>query len=211
MSPARWHSQTVIGGSCLSQEDREKWQRKYQQGAYTSRRHPAWYLQQQLPMMTPPGKRALDLACGAGRNALYLAGQGYRVDALDIAAEALQRGEIAAMNQELDGIRWHEHDLDTGLPVWLNQYDLVIMVRYLDIALLQAAARSLVKGGYLLAEVHLRTDVPVAGPDSNRFRAEPGALKRVAAGMDVIDYFEGIVSDPDGSTVALARLLARAR
>ena len=195
----------------MSHEDREKWQQKYREGAYTSRCHPSDYLRQQLPALIPPCRRALDLACGAGRNALYLAAEGYQVDAVDIAAEALQRGKNAAMEQQLDGLRWYEHDLDTGLPEQLGQYGLVIMFRYLDIALLQAASQHLVKGGYLLAEVHLRTDAPVAGPGSDRFRAAPGDLERAAAAMDVIDYSEGLTSDPDGRPVALARLLARAR
>ena len=195
----------------LSHEDREKWQRKYREGAYTSRLHPAVYLQQQLPALAPPCNRALDLACGAGRNALYLAAQGYQVDAVDIAAEALARGRQTAKEQQLEGISWYEHDLDTGLPAQLDQYGLVIMVRYLDIALLQAASKKLAKGGYLLAEVHLRSVTPVAGPGSDRFRAAPGDLKCAAAQLDILDYFEGLAIDPDGSTVALARLLARGR
>lgn len=195
----------------MSQEDREKWQQKYREGAYASRLHPSVYLQQHLPELAPPCLQALDLACGAGRNALYLAAQSYQVDALDIAAEGLQRGKTLATDAGLAGIRWHEHDFDRGLPPALDQYGLVIMVRYLDIVLLRVAIKRLVKGGYVLAEVHLQTDKPVAGPGSNRFRAAPGALASVADGLDIIDSFEGETTDPDGSAVALARLLARKR
>lgn len=193
----------------MSQEDRDKWQRKYREGAYASRPHPCVYLQQQLPALAPPCRRALDLACGAGRNALYLAGHGYQVDAVDISAEGLQQGKCAAAEQGLAGIHWHQHDLDAGLPANLDRVGLVIMIRYLDMALLRAATQHLVPGGYVLAEVHLQTDVPVAGPGSERFRVAPGKLAGVADGLDVIDYSEGIITDPDGRAVALARLLAR--
>jgi SAM-dependent methyltransferase len=192
----------------MSDADRAKWQRKYHDGAYASRRHPSMYLQQHLPAMAPPCKRALDLACGAGRNALYLAAKGYQVDAVDIAAEGLQRGKAAAGNS-LAGINWHEHDLDAGLPDALDQYGLIVMIRYLDIALLGMASERLLPGGYLLAEVHLQTDEAVAGPASRDFRVAPGTLSGAAAGLDIIDLWEGKTTDPDGSDVALARLLAR--
>ncbi len=195
----------------MSHEDREKWQRKYREGAYASRHHASVYLQQHLPTLAPPLHRALDLACGAGRNALFLARQGYQVDAVDIAAEGLARGKTSADDEGLDNISWHEHDLDAGLPACPDQYGLIIMIRYLDIALLRAATQHLVKGGYVLAEVHLQTDEDVAGPGSNRFRAASGVLADVAEGLDIIDYSEGIATDPDGNAVALARLLARTR
>lgn len=205
------HLQFACGGSYLSQEDREKWQQKYREGAYASRLHPSVYLRQQLPALAPPCLQALDLACGAGRNALYLAAQGYQVDAVDIAAEGLQRGKTSAADAGLAGIRWREHDLDTGLPPELDQYGLIIMIRYLDLALLRLATQRLAPGGYLLAEVHLQTDESVAGPGSNRFRVAPGVLASAVDDLDVIDSFEGMTTDPDDSVVALARLLARKR
>lgn len=194
----------------MSHEDREKWQRKYREGAYASRHHASVYLQQHLPALTPPCNRALDLACGAGRNALFLARQGYRVDAVDIAAEGLARGKTSADDEGLADICWYEHDLDAGLPAKLHRYGLITMIRYLDMALLRAAVQRLTRGGYVLAEVHLQTDESVAGPGSNHFRVMPGALADVADGLELLDYSEGISTDPDGRSVALARLLARA-
>lgn len=193
----------------MSHEDREKWQKKYREGAYASRRHASVYLQQHLPALTPPCKRALDLACGAGRNALFLARHGYRVDAVDIAGEGLARGKTSADDEGLADICWYEHDLDAGLPATLDQYGLIIMIRYLNLTLLRATIQHLAQGGYLLAEVHLQTDKPVTGPGSKRFRIAPGAFASIAHNLDIIDYSEGLVADPDGSVVALARLLAR--
>lgn len=193
----------------MSELDRRKWNTRYRKGAYAERIHPAVYLVECIPMINPPLHRALDLACGAGRNALYLASQGFAVDAIDIAAEALQRGRQSASAQAITDINWFNLDLDDGLHNDLDDYGLVIMMRYLDIDLLTSAAERLVSGGYLLAEVHLQTDQVVAGPSSATFRAEPGELRTAANGLNVIQYNEGICRDPDGSFAALARMLAQ--
>jgi len=58
-----------------------------------------------------PGRRALDVACGAGRNALYLAAAGFAVDALDISAVALDRGRRAAVERGLL-VDWRPADFD---------------------------------------------------------------------------------------------------
>lgn len=193
----------------MSKADRDRWNSRYREGAYAERRHASAMLVECVPPLTsgsaPP--RALDLACGAGRNALYLAGLGYRVDAVDISAEALARAERDARTRDLS-INWIEHDLDRGLPANLPDYDLAVIIRYLDLALVQEAARHLRPGGQLNCEVHLQTDEPVSGPRTATFRARPGALRAAAQDLDIVSYWEGITRDPDGQPVALARLVA---
>ena len=199
----------------MSIKDREKWQTRYLLGAYSDRLHPSVFLSDVLannPMSVKSdtsAPRALDLACGAGRNALFLAAQGFTVDAVDIAVAALNRGQESARQLQLNSIHWIEHDLDEGLPADSGDYDLIIMIRYLDVSLLTQAADKLRPGGYLLAEVHLQTDREVAGPSSREFRAAPGELKTAVHDLELLHYQEGIFVDPDGSEVALARLLAR--
>ena len=69
-----------------------------------------------------PRGRALDLACGTGRNALHLAAEGYQVDAMDISAVALERG--AARAAELGvAVNWINADLDDAVLV-PDRYDL---------------------------------------------------------------------------------------
>lgn len=196
----------------MSETDRQKWQDRYLEGAYAERLHPSVYLEECIPGLKLPAQRALDLACGAGRNALYLARHNYHVDAVDIAPEALRRGQVSAKEAGLTTIRWIEHDFDYPLPAMLNDYGLIVMIRYLNLNLLRAAVKRLLPGGHVLVEVHLQTEHAVAGPSSARYRAAAGELKSAAeaASLTIRDYSEGLSVDPDGETVAVARLLATA-
>lgn len=200
----------------MTADDRDKWNLRYLQGAYADRSHPSVLLAEQLPeivatqrAVTGPDAplRALDLACGAGRNSLYLAESGYQVDALDIASEALDRGEGAAAARGLE-VSWIEHDLDQGLPKRLSNYDLVVIVRYLDLSLVSAAVERLRPGGYLVCEAHLQSTQPVIGPRDANFRVRPGELREAARPLEIAEYWEGVTQDPDGRNVALARLVA---
>ncbi|MEQ8859791.1 MAG: class I SAM-dependent methyltransferase [Pseudomonadales bacterium] len=203
----------------MSSTDREKWDARYRQGAYSSRTQPSALLTEFVPEILATQRavsgeasdlRALDLACGAGRNALYLAGLGYAVDALDISAEALRRGQRDAEARGLT-ISWIAHDLDHGLPRRLPEYDLVVLVRYLDLSLVAAVAEVLRPGGQLICEAHLESDQPVIGPRDSNFRARPGELRGAALGLDIAEYWEGHTQDPDGRAVALVRLVAGRR
>ncbi len=200
----------------MSDADRDKWQRRYRDGAYGTRTHPSALVGEHVPgilaiQQARDGGRvpeALDLACGAGRNAVYLARLGYRVDAVDIAREALERGEQAA---RAAGVRvsWICRDLDDGLPPGLGPYDLIVIVRYLDLSLVSEAAERLRPGGYLVCESHLETTAAVIGPRDPHFRAAPGALRAAASTLEIVHHWEGLTNDPDGRAVALARLVAR--
>jgi len=198
----------------MSGSDRDKWNDRYRRGAYRERRHPSVLVKEYVPDIFASQQnsgaelRALDLACGAGRNALYLARLGYRVDALDVSSEALARAEQAARAEALP-ISCVVHDLDHGLPRGLRDYDLILIMRYLDLSLVASVVERLSPGGYLICEAHLASAEPVIGPRDAAFRAQPGELRAAATGLDIAEYWEGSTQDPDGRAVALARLVAR--
>jgi len=188
----------------MSTADRDKWDERYRTGSYSARTHPTQLLADWLEAL--PRGRALDAACGAGRNALFLAEHGYTVDGIDISAVALERARATATERGLD-IHWMQADLETGsLPE--ASYDLILLVRYTDAKLIARLAERLNDGGYLLCEEHLQTDREVVGPTSANFRMQPNELLGTAKGLRVIYYREGLVEDPDGRTAALAQLIA---
>ena len=186
----------------MSAADRDKWDERYRRGAYADREHPSEWLRRWLPDL--PRGRALDIACGAGRNAIHLAENGFSVVGVDISSVALGRAAASARRLEIE---WLERDLDAGLDLDAV-FDLILMIRYLDLGLMSSLVGSLAPGGYLVVEEHLETDADVIGPRNPAFRVPPGALRDAAGDLEVIDYREGIVTDPDGRSAALARLVA---
>ena len=189
----------------MSAADREKWDERYRLGAYVDRVHPSAWLERCLPDVTPG--RALDVPCGAGRNAMFLASQGFSVTGIDISAVALARAEATAGARGLS-VEWLRRDLDTGLDL-TGKFELIVVIHYVDLDLIPGLANLLAPCGHLVVELHLATDRAVAGPQDPAFRVAPGALRDAAGHLDILSYSEEIVEDPDGRTVALARLAAR--
>lgn len=204
----------------MSTQDKEKWDAKYEAGAFTSRPYPGVFLKESLDSIKKTLEevgmhapwRALDIACGAGRNTHFLSCNGFQVDAVDISATGLQR---AAENTPTDAlnINWHQHDLDHGLPTELlgehAGYHLIVMMRYVNLALLRTLPDLLAPNGYLICEEHLQTDQAVSGPKSQRFRVAPGDLETHTRPLAVEHIREGLIQDPDGEAACVARILSK--
>ena len=188
----------------MSDADRDKWQRRYAEDGYTPRTHPTPLLEEWLPRL--PRGRALDLACGAGRNALHLAQAGYQVDAMDISTAALKRGAARAADLGVE-VNWIGVDLDT-VELAPDSYDLVVVARYVNRDLTNALMGSLRDGGYLLYEQHLQSEQEVDGPRSESFRLRPNELLQMFRALRLLYYREALKTDPDGRTMALAQLIA---
>ena len=191
----------------MSRAERDKWDARYRAGAYAERAHPTALLADWLDRL--PKGRALDVACGAGRNALFLAAAGYAVDAVDISAAGIERGRATAAERGVE-VGWQCVDLEErpdALP--RGPYDLVVWVRYVNAALWPVVISRLAPGGHVLVEQHLVTSADVVGPTSAAFRLAPGDLARAARNLETVYAHEGLVVDPDGRSAALAQLIAR--
>ncbi len=106
----------------MSKQDRIKWNQRYAEGSY-HKNNPVTLVEEWLPRL--PVGRALDVACGAGRNSLLLAQAGYQVDAIDISSEGLNQARQNAENQGLS-INWIEQDLDQAYR-FDTDYDVIIV------------------------------------------------------------------------------------
>lgn len=115
---------------------------------------------EQLTQDLPPGK-ALDIAAGEGRNALWLAGRGWHATAVDFSAVALQRARSLAEKQlgdDAGSLETVEADVEAWVPQQ-RSYDLVLVV-YLHLpkqqrsAIMRAAAEAVAPGGTLLIVGH---------------------------------------------------------
>jgi SAM-dependent methyltransferase len=118
---------------------------------------------------------ALDLGCGAGRHAVWLAEHGWRVTAVDFSAEALRQGRDRASDRGSD-IDWVEHDL-RGYSPPPAAFDLVL-VAYLHLparerrAILASASAALAPGGTFLLVGHDLTNLGTGAPGPS----SPGVL-----------------------------------
>ena len=114
-------------------------------------------LEQDAAGLTPG--TALDVGCGEGGDAVWLARHGWTVTAIDVAEEALRRGAAHAAAEGLgDRIRWERHDLAASFPA--GEFDLVTS-HYLHStvglpreAVLRRAAAAVAPGGTLLVVGH---------------------------------------------------------
>lgn len=197
----------------MSNADREKWDERYREGAYADREHPSALLAEWEPEL--PRGRALDVACGAGRNSLFLAGTGREVHGVDISAVGLDRAREAARGRGLE-VHWTEADLENrpeaGLPA--GPFDLIVLIRYVSLPLLPLLIERLRGGGCLLCEQHVVTSRDVVGPKNPAYRLDRNQLLRAVTALSRLDlrvlyYREGAVTDPDGRPAALAQLVLR--
>lgn len=194
----------------MSDADREKWDRRYAIGSHGNREHPTAFLAEWEARL--PRGRALDAACGTGRNSIFLAERGWRVDAVDISRAGLDRARAFAARRGVE-IGLIEADLETESAHLLDgrRYDLIVLVRYVNRALLPRLADALADGGLLLVEQHLVTDADVVGPRSPEHRFERNELLQAAVeqqALRTLFYRESLVDDPDGRRAALAQLAA---
>lgn len=134
----------------------------------------------------PPG-RALDLACGTGRNALWLARHGWSVTAVDgspSAIDILSRGARklgVTVNAQIADLE------DAGFTIALAHYDLVAMCYYFQRSLIEQAKRGVVPGGIMIAIALLIEP----GKELSTFRLQPGELRAYFADWEVLNYREG--------------------
>jgi SAM-dependent methyltransferase len=188
----------------MSKQDREKWNQRYAEDSY-HKNNPVALLEDWLPEF-PVGK-ALDVACGAGRNSIFLAQAGYRVDAIDISRQGLHKARQQAESQGLN-INWIEHDLDQAF-LFDTDYDLIVVMWYVDLALVTRLCDCLAPGGYLLCEEHLVTDQDVIGPANTSYRVASGALREAVLGLDILLYEESIETASEDERVASARVVGK--
>jgi len=131
---------------------------------------------------------ALDLACGPGRNALFLAERGWRVTAIDgspIAIDLL-RQRARARNLNIDA---HVADLQRGhYEIPPSAFDLIVNAYYLQRDLIPAMQRGVPPGGTIIAIAHLADPEQ---PHGTPTRATPGELRVYFAGWNILHYFEG--------------------
>jgi SAM-dependent methyltransferase len=160
--------------------DRAGWDERYREAGWIWSLTPNRFVAEELAG-SPPG-RALDLACGEGRNALWLAQQGWKVTAVDFSEVALEKARKRAASAEAQEIAWMAADVTRYEPE-AGGYDLVL-IAYLHLLpadldpVLRRAVQALAPGGTALVVGHDATNPAegVGGPQDPRVLYTPDAV-----------------------------------
>jgi SAM-dependent methyltransferase len=157
----------------------------------------------------PPG-RALDLACGEGRNAIWLAGLGWEVVGVDFSGVAIEKADGLARNAGV-GVTWVHDDVLHYEPKPAT-FD-VVLIAYLHLPapeldrVLAHAVSGLAPGGALLVVAHARRNLTdgTGGPQDPTVLYEPGDVVARLDGLNVerADHVVREVDTPDGPRVAI--------
>ncbi|MGU3649928.1 class I SAM-dependent methyltransferase [Mycolicibacterium sp. A43C] len=167
----------------MSTQDRLRWDASYTKGdAERVCALPAVF--GPVEDVFPRTGAALDIACGTGGTAVWLARRGLRVNAVDVSAVAIARARRFA-EQSAVSVVFDVVDLDDGLPPG-EPVDVLLCHKFRDTALYGSMLARLKPAGLLAISVLSEVD---AAP--GRFRAVAGELRSAFGDLDVIDDGEG--------------------
>ena len=185
------------------------WDERYRkEEAAGQERGPAAFLVEQRRLLPPRG-RALDVAMGTGRNALYLASLGYEVTGIDVSGVAVARCREEANRL---GLRIEAIQADLELyEMAIDAYDIVTNFYYLQRELAPHLTTALRPGGVLVFESFTTEQRQFGwGPQQEEFLLQPGELRSLFPGLEVLAYREGLVErESERGTKAVAGLVAR--
>lgn len=175
------------------EKDRRKWNEKYEKHDYPSK--PSQILKD-FYRYAKPG-RALDLAAGMGRNACFLAQNGFEVDAVDISDVAV--GHLKNRFQNLHSINADLDDFD--IPK--ESYNLIVNIRFLNRNLFPKLVAGLVPGGMIIFETYLVGGKPAEeGPSCKDYFLQPNELLKAFSDLRIVFYQEFSVGEDKGRALA---------
>ena len=162
--------------------DRIRWNEKYKTKSHPT--DPSPILKKYYPLA--PGGRALDIAAGNGRHALFLADHGFTVDAVDISEKGLTI--IPRRHPRLNRIC---ADLDL-FDIPADRYSLIVNIRFLNRRLFPYIIEGLIGGGLLIFETYLdNKENGEEGPLRRDHRLEPNELLHAFLPLRIRYYREG--------------------
>jgi SAM-dependent methyltransferase len=162
---------------------------------------PSAWVRRYAPLIRAGG-RVLDVACGGGRHARYLAGLGHRVEAVDRDLEAVRElagvTGVTARAANLEGRPW---------PYAGQRFDAIVVTNYLHRPLFPHLLAALAAGGVLIYETFAAGNERYGRPGNPDFLLRPGELLELARGRLRVMAYEDVYTD-DPKPAMVQRLCA---
>jgi SAM-dependent methyltransferase len=171
----------------MSGQTAQKWDQKYAQATLNTPAHPCYVLKQHSQLLPFKGV-ALDLACGLGGNARFLAQCGLKVQAWDISDNAL-----TILNNWASLNRLPIEPLITDLEQMLlpfQQFDVIVVSRYLQRDLFKQIEAALKPGGVLFYQTFL-APLQANGPSRAEWYVNSGEFNQAWSNLHTLLYGEG--------------------
>jgi SAM-dependent methyltransferase len=151
---------------------------------------PSSFLVENIDLL--PKGRALDVATGRGRNAVYLAGRGFQVDGIDISREALDAARVSAGDSGVS-VTLHLMDLENDVTLPEEAFDIIICFNYLHRPLIPQLKRVLRPGGMLVYETYIVDQARFGKPKNPKHLLQHNELLEFFHDFRCLRYREGIM------------------
>jgi tellurite methyltransferase len=170
-------NKSSTAGTEILTDDRAKWNERYAAAGLYLGRSPSRFLADNIALIKElaPGIKALDIACGEGRNSIFLARNGFDVAGIDISEEGLAKAEQWAKAEELV-VDFRCIDLETF--AFSESYGLIINFNFLLRGLVPLLVDALNPGGVIVFDTIM--DYPTLEGFHNRgYLLQPGELQEI--------------------------------
>lgn len=176
------------------ESDRIKWNQRFESEVSYLGEKPSPFLTREIAriLSLAPGKRALDIACGEGRNSIYLTKQGFSVTGLDISDIGLGK---AIKNAEINRLEIDFKRVDLDEYRFTEKFDLIINFNFLLRPLIPEMLQALSPGGLLIIDTIMESPQLCASHNPD-YLLRRGELLRISEGLKgEILFYEEITED----------------
>lgn len=163
----------------------EKWDRRYQNSRDAG--SPCWLLENYSHLL-PTSGRSLDLACGLGGNALFLAAHGLESHGWDCSSVALEKLAAFASTRQLS-ITTQHREIEQHPPN-RNSFDIIVVSQFLSRPIMPALVDALLPGGLLFYQTFNRNKQSKKGPSNPKFLLAHNELLGLLSPLEVVFYRE---------------------
>ncbi len=170
----------------MANKDRIKWNEKYKNTPkLLEDREPSIKLIEAIKHTK--GNKALDIACGAGKNSIYLAKNNFFIDSMDISDVALKTLD----KKGYKNINTIQIDLEEEFVLNKNSYDIIVQTNFLDRTIIPKLINSLKKDGIIFIETYMHHSSNEKEPSNSNFLLKQKELQKLFKDdFELIDYDE---------------------